>query len=263
MEEEIGTVVSTLQSPSPAAVDFVVSKGAIHRGQLVEMDYSEGTLIALVTNVVKTNRYFERAESVKEFEAKGSALFEQFPTVEWEYLVANTKPLGVFKGSATKRATFPPSPGTKVRIASPENLKRFFKFDEKTGLHLGTLEFHNLPVNINLTKLLQKHLAILAMSGSGKCIKPDSGLLLSDGRVEKIGALVDKHLQKSKIVEEGVEIHLFNSSKLKVVSLADNNQLVSSEIKAFMRRKAPEKMVRIKTQTGKELEFGPLVLVEC
>ena len=41
-------------------------------------------------DVYKTNKYFERADSVKEFESKGQALFEQFPVHEWEYLVANT-----------------------------------------------------------------------------------------------------------------------------------------------------------------------------
>ncbi len=168
MIEEIGTVISTPLGPSPTGLNFVVNKGKIHRGQFVEMNYSEGTLVALVTNVYKTNRYFERAESVKEFEKKGSALVEQFPTSEWEYVVAETRPLGVFTEKLTQRPTFPPSPGTKVKSATSESLKRFFKFDEKTGLHLGKVEYHDLDVKVNMTKMLQKHLAILAMSGSGK-----------------------------------------------------------------------------------------------
>ncbi len=167
-KKEIGTVVSTIDSPNPSSVDFVVTNGIVHRGQFVEMDYSEGTLIALVNNVIKTNRYFERADSVKEFESNGSALFEQFPTGEWEYLVAKTRPLGVFSEKLTKRATYPPSPGTKVRIASNENLQRFLNFDDKNGLHLGKIDYHNLDVNLNLSSLLKKHLAILALSGAGK-----------------------------------------------------------------------------------------------
>ena len=51
---EIGTVISTLDSPSPSRVNFVVdSNGPVHRGQFIEMDYTEGTLIALVNNVVE------------------------------------------------------------------------------------------------------------------------------------------------------------------------------------------------------------------
>ncbi len=165
--KDIGTVVSTPEGPSPSSVDFVVNEGVVHRGQFVEMDYSEGTMVALVTDVMKTNRYFERAESVKEFEASGKKLFEQFPTSEWEYLLAKTRPLGVYTASALKRPTFPPSPGTKVRTADRETLRKFLGFKED-GLLLGTVEFHDLKVQLPLSRLLQKHLAILAMSGAGK-----------------------------------------------------------------------------------------------
>jgi DNA helicase HerA-like ATPase len=167
-KEEIGTVISTMDSPSPSRVNFVVdSSEPVHRGQFIEIDYSEGTLIALVNNVIKTNRYFERADSVKEFESNGVSLNEQFPSSEWEFLVAETRPLGVFTEALTKRSTFPPSPGAKVRIASEKNLKKFFSFDEN-GLHLGKVEYHDTDVKINLTKMLQKHVAVLAMSGAGK-----------------------------------------------------------------------------------------------
>ncbi|MFH1663346.1 MAG: ATP-binding protein [archaeon] len=168
-KQEIGTVISTMDSPSPSKLSFVVdSDKPVHRGQFVELDYSEGTLIALVNNVVKTNRYFERADSVKEFESNGLSLKEQFPTTEWEFLIAETRPLGVFTESLTKRSTFPPSPGIKVRVASDKNLKKFFGFDEKNGLSLGKVEYHDTEVKINLTKLMQKHVAVLAMSGAGK-----------------------------------------------------------------------------------------------
>ncbi|MBU1120991.1 ATP-binding protein, partial [Candidatus Micrarchaeota archaeon] len=166
--KEIGTVISTFDSPTPSMVRFVVNEGIVHRGQFVEMNYSEGILIALVTNVIKTNKYFERADSVKEFESNGQALIEQFPTTEWEFLVAETRPLGVFTEALTKRSTYPPSPGTKVKLASKENLKKFFSFDEEKGLDLGEVEYHDVPVKINMTKMLQKHCAILALSGAGK-----------------------------------------------------------------------------------------------
>lgn len=166
--EEIGTVISSADGPSPSSLDFVVYTGTLHRGQFVEIDYSEGTLVALATDVVKTNRYFERVESVKEFESTGTKLFEQFPTDEWEYLVAKTRPLGVYDKGMIKRSTFPPSPGTKVRVASKETLEKFLGLDLKNGLLLGEIERHDVPVKLNLSRLFQKHLAILAMSGAGK-----------------------------------------------------------------------------------------------
>lgn len=168
MSEDIGTVISTPEGPSPSNLDFVVTKGVVHRGQFVEIEYSEGTMIALVTDVFKTNRYFERAESVKEFESNGARLLEQFPTGEWEYLVGKTRPLGVFTEKMTKRPTYPPSPGSKVKIANPKNLEKFLNLDMEHGLELGEIEYHNLPVKLNLSKLFQKHCCILAQSGFGK-----------------------------------------------------------------------------------------------
>ncbi len=220
-KEEIGTIISTMDSPSPSRMNFVVSQGIVHRGQFVEADYSEGTLISLVTNVVKTNKYFERADSVKEFEARGSALFEQFPTSEWEYLVAETKPLGVFTEEKIARSTFPPSPGTKVRIAGNENLKSFFRFDTDSGLMLGRVQFHDLDVCLNMTRLLKKHLAILSISGSGKSYA--TSVLFEElldrkkehGRIACI--VLDPHGEYSSFAEPAKKPHADYSDRSRIV----------------------------------------------
>ncbi len=167
-QKEIGTVVSTMEGPSPTNVDFVVSADTVHKGQFVELEYSEGKMVCMITDAIKTNRYFERAESVKEFEKNGKKLFEQFPVGEWEYLLAKTRPLGVqAKDGSIKRPTFPPSPGTRVMVAENESLKRFLSLDD-TGLNIGKIEHHDLEMKIKMHRLLQKHVAILALSGAGK-----------------------------------------------------------------------------------------------
>ena len=255
-EKEIGTVISTLEGPSPSYVDFVVNKGVVHRGQFVEIPCNEGVMICLVNDVVKTNRYFERADSVKEFESNGTALFEQFPTVEWEYLVAKTRPLGVFaEDGSTKRPTFPPSPGARVRIAAASSLERFLNFDKEAGLLLGEIERHNVPVMLNLSALLKKHLAILALSGAGKCVSPSTKVLLSDGSETEIGGLVDGMLSAGFEVEDGVEFCRNPSEHPAVFSLSCEGTVVRSRIMAFSRRKAPDNMVRVHTRTGKVLEL--------
>tara|TARA_Y100000310_G_scaffold342688_1_gene446933 strand:+ start:891 stop:2429 length:1539 start_codon:yes stop_codon:yes gene_type:complete len=224
-KKELGTVISTMDSPSPSGLDFVATEGIVHRGQFVEMDYSEGTLIALVTNVIKTNRYFERADSVKEFESNGSALFEQFPTTEWEYLVAKTKPLGVFSKELTKRATYPPSPGTKVRLADNKNLERFLNFDMENGLMLGNIEYHDLDVKLSLSSLLKKHLAILALSGAGKSYLVS--VLLEElldrkreaGRIATI--VLDPHGEYSSFAEPASEGKTDYSNRTKLIKAWD------------------------------------------
>jgi DNA helicase HerA-like ATPase len=130
----------------------------------VEVPYSEGSMFCLVEDVIKTNRYFERPDSVK---AIGAELERNFPSAEWEFLLAKARPFGVFANNSVVRATFPPSPGDKVYKATDENIEKFLGI-QKDGLMLGALQFHNVNVSLNLSKLLQKHLAILAMSGAGK-----------------------------------------------------------------------------------------------
>jgi uncharacterized protein len=141
-----------------------VNNGVVHKGMFVELDYSEGKMICLVDDVIKTNRYFERPDSVKEL---GLELEKNFPTADWEFTIASAKPLGVFQNNFIKRATIPPSPGTMVFIAQNDNIKNFLKLEEN-GLNLGQIQFHDVEMKLNLSKLLQKHLSVLAMSGAGK-----------------------------------------------------------------------------------------------
>jgi len=164
MVEQLGTVVSSMEGPSPSSVDFVINNGKAHKGMFVELEYSEGVMMLLVEDVMKTNRYFERPDSVK---AIGEELEKNFPASDWEFLIAKSKPIGVFKDNLITRSTFPPSPGTKVFVADNERIKKFLSL-QSDGLNLGRLQFHDVELKVNLSKLLQKHLAIVATSGAGK-----------------------------------------------------------------------------------------------
>ncbi|MFH1752296.1 MAG: ATP-binding protein [archaeon] len=229
MVQEVGTVISTLDSPSPANMSFVVNSGNVHRGQFIELEYSEGIMVALVMDVIKTNRYFERADSVKEFESDGNSMLEQFPVNEWEFLVARTKPLGVFTETLIKKPSLPVGPGTKVKIASKQNLEKFLGLTKNNGLLLGEIEYHSLPLTLNLDKLIKKHLAILAMSGSGKshfvsCLFEE--LLERQKENGRIATIVfDVHSEYSSFampVTDGKhpdysnKTHLVNASKIKI-----------------------------------------------
>ena len=166
--DSIGVVISTMDSPSTTKIDFVCIDKKVHKGSYVQIEYSQGILIALVTDVIKTNRYFENNESIKEFENTNINIHDQFPAKEWEFLKAVVKPLGVFtKNNLFSRSTLPVSPGSKVYEVNPEILFKFLHLDEN-GLDLGAIEHPNLQVKFNIDRLLQKHLAILAQSGAGK-----------------------------------------------------------------------------------------------
>lgn len=169
---ELGTVVATVDGPSPSKFTFVVTENGcripVRQGQFVEVETEEGRVIAFVTGLIKTNRYFMRAESVKEYERGGRPLTAIFPANRWEYLIAEAQALGVQGENRLERTTFPPSPGQKVCEAEPEALMRFLGLNQDGGVELGKLRHHEVPVRLDLTKLLRKHVAVLAMSGAGK-----------------------------------------------------------------------------------------------
>ncbi len=169
--QEIGTVISLNENPSSSEFWFVINSEdgmPIRRGQFVQLQTEEGLLISRVAEIIKTNRYFNRAESVREYERSGKPLLDVFPVDRWEYLVAQTIPLGIYDDGEQKRVSFPPSPGEKVYKVDEKILPKFFGFDENSGIDIGQVEFHDIEAKLNITKLFQKHLAILAMSGAGK-----------------------------------------------------------------------------------------------
>jgi len=169
---EIGTVIVTEDSPSQNKFSFVVTgdghRMPVRQGQFVEVKTEEGQVMAFVTNLVKTNRYFMRAESVREYERGGKPLTAIFPADRWEYLIAEARALGVQSENELERTTFPPSPGQKVHDANPEALVSFLGLNPEGGVELGKLKHHELTVKLDITRLLRKHVAILGMSGSGK-----------------------------------------------------------------------------------------------
>ena len=171
MVQEVGTVIAESQGPTPDEFQFVITTqelDLVAKGQFVQIELEDtGLLIARIINLQKTNRYFSRAESVRQYERTGSSLSTLLPTTDWEFTIAHAKLLGILTVKGVERNTIPVSPGQRVEAISPHVLARFLGLDLKRGLHLGFVA-PDLEAKINLTRLLQKHLAILAISGGGK-----------------------------------------------------------------------------------------------
>ncbi len=248
-KEVLGTVVSTMEGPSPSRVDFVVNNGKAHKGMFVELDYSEGTMICMVDELIKTNRYFERPDSVK---AIGDELEKNFPAADWEFLIAKAKPLGVFTEKLIQRSTFPPSPGTKIFVAENDHIKKFLKLDDN-GLNLGKIQFHDVQMKLNLSKLLQKHLALIAQSGAGKsyCVSVILEELLNRTKEQGQIAVIafDTHGEYTCFGEPTKEKKDF-SSKTKVIDASKIKISISSIPKHFL-----EKLLTSITPTQKRELF--------
>src|SRR4030067_407173 len=96
MTLKLGTVITTEEGPSVSGFSFVISvESGVKRGQFVAVKTEEGTAIATVSNIMKTNRYFASAGSVREYN-KSSDIFTAFPVKEWEYTIADAKLLGTY-----------------------------------------------------------------------------------------------------------------------------------------------------------------------
>ncbi|AEF93195.1 protein of unknown function DUF87 [Desulfotomaculum nigrificans CO-1-SRB] len=109
----------------------------------------------------------------------------------------------------------PLNPGEKVYGVDYEFLSKFYKFDENTSLHIGNLIGYDkgsniVPVFLDVNKLVTEHLAVLAMTGSGKSYTV--GRIIERLVAEMNGTVVvfDVHGEYGKAFEKG-EIHFNNN----------------------------------------------------
>lgn len=201
MPSEIGTVICTPDGPSANKFSFVVTNPEgeipVRRGQFVELQSAEGKMIAQVQNIMKTNRYFMRPESVKEYEKGMNSLNSIFPADRWEYIVAQARASGIQTENGLEQVTFPTAPGDKVYQASRDTLSQFLGIDENGGVDLGKLRYHDLPAKLDLTNLLRKHVAILAMSGAGKSYS--ASVLIEE--------LLDRDKERGRVATIVADVH--------------------------------------------------------
>ncbi|MHA1952172.1 MAG: hypothetical protein ACW987_20200, partial [Candidatus Thorarchaeota archaeon] len=162
----LGTIISTDSGPNVMEFTFVLEGGPreiiARRGEFVSVVTDAGTVIARVQDLIRTNRYYQHAEAVREYQSRGEPLRSIFPTDRWQYTIAMTRVLGLWSNGRTVRPFFAVSPGAIVRRADEETLTAFLKMDLKDGLHLGHLAYQNLEFAPSMDRLLSKHLAILA-----------------------------------------------------------------------------------------------------
>jgi len=219
----IGIVISTPTSPSLEIIEIIIEKNAMHkieRGQFLCIPLTENIqIIAIVTNIRKTNAYYETFDpNVQEIASRNYEGI--FPTGEWENTVAELKPLGQVEinTKAISRVKVPVSPGTRAKVASPQLLSTFLGLDD-SGLYLGNLSSNNVRIKLNISKLLRKHLAILAISGAGKSYA--TSILLEElYNYGKLGILViDPHGEYTQIlpeIEKDPRVQIINSSFISI-----------------------------------------------
>jgi len=170
----LGVILSSDDAPNTDYCYFMANDNiVIRKGMYVSIADPEGEIVGYIDQIQTSNKYYEFIEGIQGYDEPENAL----PIGNWHHTVGRVKIQGMYKTAdkngdkkpSFKRVDYPPKPGTRVTETENEKISKFLGFKDKgVGLNLGNVRYHDVNASISMTRLLQKHLAILAMSGAGK-----------------------------------------------------------------------------------------------
>ncbi|SEW24839.1 LAGLIDADG family homing endonuclease [Natrinema salifodinae] len=97
------------------------------------------------------------------------------------------------------------------------------------------------------------HMLLIGDPGTGKCVRGDTKVTLADGRTVPIRELVESNLTDPKPIDDG----WWDEVDLAVPSLQDDGSIAAQQATKVWKREAPDRMYRIRTSSGRELEVTP------
>jgi DNA helicase HerA-like ATPase len=175
-EPFIGKLVGNTGDPSNLLM-VMNSSFACRRGEFVRISHQEresealSNVLARVVSISRINVLYNTGlgQGVSELELLPGA------RVTGEQLTAKLEVVGL-KDQATGEIRIPRrpiDPGTRVEKVDFQFLSEFYGFSEHSSLHIGNLVGYEkgpdaVPVFLDVNKLVTEHLAVLAMTGSGK-----------------------------------------------------------------------------------------------
>ncbi|CAH6846942.1 DUF87 domain-containing protein [Vibrio chagasii] len=150
---------------------------SVRRGEFVRImhqerkDEPEVAVLGRVTRIQRSNMLFNSGfgDSVTDLELLPGA------NMTGENMHASIELVG-YRDPATNQIKIPRrplTPGERVETVDFKFLSKFYEFREDSSLHLGNLVGYErgdntVPVYLDVNKLVTEHMAILAMTGSGK-----------------------------------------------------------------------------------------------
>ncbi len=152
----------TVGEASPSRATFV-TKEVPRVGQYVVMNYGDKKVLGMIQSLV-------RGSVALTGEIHDPAAIERIKELGGDrdhYIRGVVKILGDVESLEIPRS--PPPPGTEVYEADPETLRRIFGGDNRSSIRLGVLIAQpEVPVYVDVNKMVTRHLAILAVTGAGK-----------------------------------------------------------------------------------------------
>lgn len=171
----LGKLVGNTGDPSNLTMAMTSSFGG-RRGEFVRVRHEERQgeftdVLGRIVSIHRSNVLYNAGmgNGVTELELMPGA------QVTGESLYAKLELVG-YKDAETSRIRMPRrplDPGANVEPVDFHFLSQFYEFREETSLHLGNLVGYDrgdniVPVYLDVTNLVTEHVAVLAMTGSGK-----------------------------------------------------------------------------------------------
>jgi DNA helicase HerA-like ATPase len=207
----LGKLIGNTGSPVNLTVALKGSFSA-RRGEFVRIPHkeregdSQTDCLGRIVTLSRTNILYSQAlgEGVEEVNVLPGSL------VSGETLYASVELLG-FKDPATNEIRMPRrplDPGAPVFGVSYDFLRRFYEFSEETSIHIGNLVGYEsgadtVPIYLDVNTLATEHLAVLAMTGSGKSYAVGRIIERLVGQMNGTVVVFDPHGEYGRAFEGG------------------------------------------------------------
>lgn len=121
------------------------------------------------------------------------------------------------------------------------------------GLRVGNLETNpDIDIFVN-PEDFYKHFAVLAQTGAGKCVTPETPILMSDGGLKEIKDIFEQSDTVLK-EDEGEELRMLENCSVKAID-EDYGSTDADALYAY--RKKADKILKIETSSGRKIEVTP------
>ncbi len=172
--------------------NFIVNRNyGLQKGEYVKVNHENyGWVLAQVTDIKRYNEMYSLSVIT------GNSVPKEDAT---ERMIAYAKVIGYLDDRGfLKTPKIPFKPGEKVYKADAQLIKKSLKLAKKEGVYLGLLEGHNIKVYLNVNKLVQKHISVLAKTGAGKSYTV--GVLVEELLEKKVPmVIIDPHGEYSSL----------------------------------------------------------------
>ncbi|MEW5902559.1 MAG: DUF87 domain-containing protein, partial [Acidobacteriota bacterium] len=125
------------------------------------------------------------------------------------------------------------------------------------GIYVGKTRWLNVPVFWNFKKLINPHVAIVGITGSGKSIERNEPVIVrQNGKVSitKIGELIDGLIKHSKSAETIDDVEGVGSPGVEVYSFDGNLKAKWVPVNFAGRKKSPATLYSFTTASGRRIK---------